>query len=193
METLILICLLLIIALSVKNKVVINSGAGKQKLPDIMGQSKQLSNHFVQKKAPPQKANNFDIDNSDEKEGLQILEEDLDNVFTDELDLEDEEQEWKTSAAPNGENAFATGVSFDELSVVSNLIQQNIVAPSLAKQAVSIVQKIQGTEPFGLLENSVKDASTKIAALLDKSFNEQTNTTLLQNKDAESFNIGEFV
>jgi hypothetical protein len=200
METLILICLLLIIVLLLKDKAVINQATDKQKnlplgspkLPSIMGQSKQLSNRFVQKKALPQKANNFDIDNNDEEDDIEIPQEDLDNVFSDEPDLEDEEKEWKTSAAHNSENAFATGVSFDELSIVSSVIQEDIVAPSLQKQAAGIVQKIQGTELFGLLENNVKDASKKIAALLDKSFNEQTNTTLLQNKDAESFDIGEF-
>jgi hypothetical protein len=208
METLILICLLLIIVLLLKDKAVINQAAGKEKnlpsgslkLPSIMGQPKQLksfltSNNTTKHQSKKQSAEvgDFEVNNNDEKEGLQILEEDLDNVFNDELDLEEEEKEWLIYGQPTAENTFATGVGFDELSVVSGLMQQDIADPSVVKQSASIVQKIQGTQLLSMLENNVKDASIKIAALLHKSFNEQTNATLLQNKDDEGFDIGEFV
>lgn len=60
---------------------------------------------------------------------------------------------------------------------------------------IAIVQKIQGTELFSLLENSMECASQKIAELLDSAFSseKETGSSTLWNNDLEEFDIGEFV
>ncbi|MNL71194.1 hypothetical protein D3C87_1963100 [compost metagenome] len=57
-----------------------------------------------------------------------------------------------------------------------------------------IVEKIQGTELFNLLENSIEGASIKIAELLDRRLNREKNTdsSFYQNKKLDEFDIGQF-
>lgn len=209
METLILICLVIVIILLAKDKVVINKPTNKQKdfpavnprLPDIMGLPKPVERHSSPTKATErQKLNQVKDDSSFKPESPQeqdkaIPQEELDDVFNSEPDWEDEEKEWSAKAEPNSEDGFATGVTFEELSTVGALLQQEVLEPSLQKQAVDIVHKIQGTELFSLLEKSVNDASKKIASLLDRSFSEQTNfsSSTMRNKGLDGFDIGEFV
>lgn len=66
------------------------------------------------------------------------------------------------------ESLFDTGVTFQELSNVGQMIQQNMLEPSLERQAVDIIQKIQGSELFYLLENSLEDGPKRIAGLLNR-------------------------
>jgi hypothetical protein len=75
------------------------------------------------------------------------------------------------------------------------LLQQDVLEPALQKKAANIVQRIQGTELFSLLENSMEGASQKIAALLDKSLSAGTDfsSSDLRNSSLEGFDIGEFV
>jgi len=65
----------------------------------------------------------------------------------------------------------------------------------LQQKAIDIVRRIQGTELFSLLENSMEGASRKIAELLDKSLpaGKDFSSSNLRNKDLEGFDIGEFV
>jgi hypothetical protein len=67
--------------------------------------------------------------------------------------------------------------------------------PSQKETAVTVVQKIQGTELFSLLENSMESASRKIAELLDGSLSPETDagSSNLRKNDLEDFDIGEFV
>ena len=67
--------------------------------------------------------------------------------------------------------------------------------PALQQKAVDIVQRLQGTELFSLLENSMGGASRKIAELLDKSLSAGTDFSSpdLRKSDLEDFDIGEFV
>jgi hypothetical protein len=53
------------------------------------------------------------------------------------------------------------GVTFEELGAVQMVLQQKEPEPSLQKQAAVIVQKIQGTELFSLLENSMEGLQRK--------------------------------
>jgi hypothetical protein len=75
------------------------------------------------------------------------------------------------------------------------LLQKDKLAPYQKETAVAIVQKIQGTELFSLLENSMESASRKIAELLDGSLSSETNTSssTLRKNDLSDFDIGEFV
>nr|WP_315243049.1 conjugal transfer protein TraD [uncultured Flavobacterium sp.] len=211
METIIVICLLIIIVLLVKDKVLIKKKT-KQKssqakvnpnLPDIMGQPKPLRSLSVpnttnESQIQEQEINryNFEIEcNENENVGIQILQEDLDEVFSNIPDFEEEEEEWNRYGISGGDNGFAQGVTFEELSSVGMMLQKEKLEPSQKETAVDIVQKIQGTELFSLLENSIEGASRKIAELLDGSIPSESeiNSITLQGNDLSNFDIGKFV
>ena len=109
--------------------------------------------------------------------------------------MEEEEEEWNRYGISSGDNGFAQGVTFEELSSVGMLLQKEKLEPSQKETAVAIVQKIQGTELFTLLENSMESASRKIAELLDGSLFSETDagSFFLRKNDFEDFDIGEFV
>jgi hypothetical protein len=78
---------------------------------------------------------------------------------------------------------------------VGMLLQKENLEQSQKETAVAIVQKIQGTELFSLLENSIENASRKIAELLDSSLTSDADagSSTLRKNDLEEFDIGEFV
>lgn len=210
MEIVIVICLLIIIILLLQNKIIIKVGCKsnqKQKetirnVPDIMGQSKpqrslSVSNHAneSQKKKEEQKTNNFDIEIDEEKVDMQIPQEELDEAFGIVPNFEEEEEEWNSYGLSDGDNGFAQGVTFEELSKVEMLLKKEKWKPSQKEAATVIVQKIQGTELFDLLENSIENASQKIAKLLDATLSSETDagSSTLRKNDLEDFDIGEFV
>ncbi|AZA76400.1 hypothetical protein EG347_02095 [Chryseobacterium sp. G0186] len=112
-------------------------------------------------------------------------------VRNDELEQENEDWKYENSTIESG---FATGVTFQELSTVGQLLQEQILEPGLQQQAVGIIQKIQGTELFDLLEKSLGNASKKIASLLNESISNNDNAIPSKhNNSADGFDIGEFV
>lgn len=207
MEIVIVICLVIVIILLLKDKVVIHKPVRRQEnktpdLPDIMGLPKPVERHAVPMKAAKRQLNKsndvpdtFEAETSETGFAKEIPQEELDEVFGSVPDLEDEEEEWNRYGSPNSDNGFATGVTFNELSIVGALLQQEVLEPALQQKAVDIVQRIQGTELFSLLENSMEGASRKIAALLDKSLPAGTDfgSSDLRNNDLSGFDIGEFV
>ena len=210
METVIVICLLIVIALLLEDKIVIRKGEEQKptrekpnpKLPDIMGQPKPMRSLSVLKSATEsqikeqeQEMDNFDIEIDEEDVDMQIPQEELHEVFGNKPDLEEEEEEWNRYGISSGDNGFAQGVTFEELSSVGMLLQKEKLEPSQKETAVAIVQKIQGTELFSLLENSMESASRKIAELLDGTFSSETDasSSTLRKSDLEGFDIGEFV
>ena len=210
METVIVICLLIVIGLLLEDKIVIRKGEEQKpiqektnpNLPDIMGQPKPMRSLSVpisaterQNKNQEQETDNFDIEIDEEDVDMQIPQEELDEVFGNMPDLEEEEEEWNRYGISSGDNGFAQGVTFEELSSVGMLLQKEILELSQKETAVAIVQKIQGTELFTLLDNSMESASRKIAELLDGSlFSEaDTGSSTLRKNDLENFDIGEFV
>ena len=209
MEITIVICLLIIIALLVQDKIVINKRPEQKPeqektnpdLSDIMGQPKPIrKRHTVSSEAISGQENKATIDGSSfesEKQSFnrQIPQEELDDVFNEVPDFEEEEEEWLQHREPNSQSGFATGVTFDELSTVGVLLQKKVLEPSQQQEAVDIVQKLQGTELFSLLENSMEGASQKIAKLLDHSLSEQTDSgsSTLRKNDVEDFDIRDFV
>ncbi|MFH7000547.1 conjugal transfer protein TraD [Flavobacterium bizetiae] len=210
METVIVICLLIVIALLVEDKIVIRKGEEQKptqekpnpKLLNIMGQPKPMRSLSVSKSATEsqikeqeQEIDNFDVEIDEEDADMQIPQEDLDEVFGNMPDLEEEEEEWNRYGISSGDNGFAQGVTFEELSSVGMLLQKEKLEPSQKETAVAIVQKIQGTELFTLLENSMESASRKIAELLDGSLSSEANasSSTLRKNDLEDFDIGEFI
>jgi hypothetical protein len=210
METLIVVCLLIVIVLLLQDKIVIRKMTEQKtkhkkpnrKLSDIMGRPKSMRSLSVpknategQRKKRKQEMDNFDIEIDQEDVDMQIPQEELDEVFGNVPDFEEEEEEWNRYGIFGGNVGFAQGVTFEELSSVGMLLQKDKLEPSQKETAVAIVQKIQGTELFSLLENSIESASRKIAELLDGSLSSETDagSSTLRKNDFEKFDIGEYV
>ena len=210
MEIIIVICLLIVIVLLAKDKIIIkkvvknkpNQPAVNPDLPEIMGKPKPVERHAAptsatkrQKNEPDDIPDNFEAETEEKGFARQIPQEELDEVFGSMSDFENEEDEWDAYRFENSDNGFATGVTFDELSAVGALLQQDVLEPASQQKAADIVQRLQGTELFSLLENSIEGASRKIAALLDKSLPTGTDfsSSDLRKNDVGDFNIGEFV
>jgi hypothetical protein len=210
METVIVICLFIAIALLVEDKIVIRKKRkqtptqerSNPNRPDVMGQPKPMRSLSVPKsvtksliKEQEQENDNFDFEIDDEDVDIQIPQEELDEVFGNVPDFEEEEEEWNRYGISGRDNGFAQGVTFEELSTVGMLLQKEKLESSQKETAVAIVQKIQGTELFSLLENSMESASRKIAELLDGSLSSKTDagSFSLRKNDLEDFDIGEFV
>ena len=210
METVIVICLLIIIALLVQDKIIIKKRTEQKptqekpnpNLPDIMGQPKPMRSLSVPKRAiesqskkQKKEMDNFDIEIDEVDVDIQIPQEELDEVFGNMPDFEEEEEEWNRYGISGRNDGFAQGVTFEELSSAGMLLQKNKLEPSQKETVVAIVQKIQGTELFSLLENSIESASRKIAELLDGSLSSETDagSSTLRKNDLEDFDIGEFV
>ena len=211
MEIVIVICLLIVIALLVQDKIVIKKSSERKpiqeksnpKLPDIMGQprpkrSLSVPNNATESQVEELEINpdNFDIEyDENENVGIQIPQEELDKVFSNIPDFGEEEEEWNRYELSDGDNGFAQGVTFEELSSVGILLQKEKLEQSQKETAIAIVQKIQGTELFSLLENSMEGTSRKIAELLDSSLSSETEagSSTLRKNDFDSFDIGKFV
>ena len=211
MEIVIVICLLIVIALLVQDKIVIKKSSERKpiqeknnpKLPDIMGQprlkrSLSVPNNATESQLEGQEINpdNFDIEyDENENVGIQIPQEELDEVFSNMPDFGEEEEEWNRYELSDGDNGFAQGVTFEELNFVGILLQKEKLEQSQKETAIAIVQKIQGTELFSLLENSMEGASRKIAELLDSTLSSETEagSSTLRKNDLGDFDIREFV
>ena len=211
MEIVIVICLLIVIALLVQDKIVIKKSSERKpiqeknnpKLPDIMGQprlkrSLSVPNNATESQVEELEINpdNFDIEyDENENVGIQIPQEELDEVFSNMPDFGEEEEEWNRYELSDGDNGFAQGVTFEELNFVGILLQKEKLEQSQKETAIAIVQKIQGTELFSLLENSMDGASRKIAELLDSNLSSETEagSSTLRKNDFDGFDIGKFV
>lgn len=207
MEQLIIIGLLLIIILLLLDRKFISKNPKVKRtethltVPSIMGKTRS-----EEKKLQPSdadqchgesivlKANNFDSETKEEAFENRASKKELDEILVKSNDWEDEEEDWQYQDDSKIESGFATGVTFQELSTAGQLLQQDVLEPDLEQQAVNIIQKIQGTELFDLLENSLGDTSKRIAALLNQSIsNEDEEISFKRKDDAEGFDIGEFV
>jgi hypothetical protein len=212
METVIVICLLIVIVLLLQDKIVIKKSLKQQQtkqekinpnLPDIMGQPKPVRSLSVPNNATKSQIeetavnpDNFDIEyDENENVGVQIPQEELDEVFSNMPDFEQEEEEWNRYGISGTDDGFAQGVTFEELSSVGMLLQKDKLEPSQQETAIALVQKIHGTELFSLLENSIESASRKIAELLDGSLSSEkySDSSYLRNIDLNEFDIGEYV
>ena len=211
MEIVIVICLLIVIVLLLQDKIVIHKRSKQEppqkkvnpNLPDIMGQPKpverlSLPNTANERQIEEPEINpaNLDIEyDENENVSAQIPQEELDEVFSNMPDLEEEEEDWNRYGISGGDDGFAQGVTFEELSSVGMLLQKEELEPAQKETAIAIVQKIQGTELFSLLENSMEDASRRIAELLDSTLSSETedSSSTLRKNDLSDFDIGEFV
>lgn len=212
MEKLIIFCLIILVAILLYDRSITTNKADKVKtasntnpeLPDIMGQPKssttpKLSSiEHVNKPIVNPRVNPDDLDiEYDKNETLykQIPNEDLDKAFTKAPDLEEEEEEFYQQALSEENNGFAQGVSFEELKKVKTILQKDRLDQEEKQTTTDIVQRLQGTELFSLLENSIEGASQKIAKLLDSTLlpDSRKNQSAAQNNSSDDFNIEEFI
>lgn len=212
MEIIIVICLLIVIVLLAKDKIIIKKvvkGKPEQStvnpdVPEIVGRPKPVERHIVpttatkrQKEEQEEIPDNFETETHETGFAREIPPEELDEVFRSEpvSDFENEDEEWEEQGLPNSDNGFATGVTYEELTTVGALLQKDILEPASQQKAVDIVQRMQGTELFSLLENSIEGASRKIAELLDKSLptGADFSSSDVRKSDVSDFDIGEFV
>ncbi|MDE5437590.1 conjugal transfer protein TraD [Elizabethkingia meningoseptica] len=211
METIIVICLLIVIALLLHDKIVYKNKKehkAKEKkvnpnLPDIMGQPKPVRSLSMPNIANESQVvgeiinpDNLDIEYDENEEvGIQIPQEELDEVFSTTPDLKEEEEEWNRYGISSADNSLAQGVTYDELNAVGVLLQNDNLEPSQKETAIALVQKLKGTELFSILENSLEGVSLKIAELLDSTLSSETEagSSTLRKNDLEDFDIGEFV
>jgi len=211
MENVIVICLLIVIVLLLQDKIVIKKRSEQQQpkqekvnpnLPDIMGQPKpvrslSIPNNATESQIEETEINPYNLDieyDKNENVGIQIPQEELDEVFSNMPDFEEEEEEWNRYGISAGDDSLAQGVTYNELSSVGVLLQKEKLEQAQKETAIVIVQKIQGTELFSLLENSIEGTSRKIAMLLDSSLSEpDSGSSTLRKNDLGDFDIGEFV
>lgn len=212
METIIVICLLIVITLLLQDKIVIKKRPEQKKtvkekvntnLPDVMGQPKPVKSQFMPKASnesqiTEQEINraNLDIEYDDnETVNVQIPQEELDEVFSNIPDFEEEEEEWNRYGISGSDDSLAQGVTFDELSTVGGFLQKDDLEESQKETAVALVQKLHGTDLFSLLENSIEGASQKITKLLDITLSSETeaSSSTFQKNDLEDFDIEKFL
>lgn len=212
METIIVICLLIVIALLLQDKIVIKKRAEQKKpvkekvntnLPDVMGQPKLVkspsvpntTNEIQIQKSEINPANlDIEYDNN-EIVGIQIPQEELEAVFSNLPDFKEEEEEWNRYRMFSRDSGFAQGVTFEELSQVEILLQNENLEQDQKNTVVTLVQKLEGTDLFALLENSMEGASQKIAELLDSTLSSEkrTSSSNLRKNDLEDFDIEKFL
>ncbi|MBV6880471.1 hypothetical protein NG800_013885 [Epilithonimonas ginsengisoli] len=207
MEQLIIIGLLLVIILLLWDRNFTNqhpkekSAEAHLTVPSIMGKTKTEGRKLQpsdadhsQNKSIVLKADNFDSETKEEVIENTTSKKELDEILVKNNDQEDEEEDWQYQDDSKVESGFATGVTFQELSTAGKLLQQDVLEPDLEQQAIHIIQKIHGTELFDLLENSLDDASKRVANLLSQSIsNEDVGISFKRKNDADGFDIGEFV
>ncbi|MDV3879064.1 MULTISPECIES: conjugal transfer protein TraD [Chryseobacterium group] len=213
MEIVIVICLLIVIALLLQDKIVIKRKSEQKpkqekvnpKLPDIMGQPKPVRSQSVPNTAnesqmaePEVDVDNLDIEyDENENVGIQIPQEELDKVFSNNVpDLAEEEEDLNRYRTSGSDDGFAQGVTFEELNNVGVLLQKETLEPAQKETAIDIVQRLQGTELFALLESSMQGASRKIAELLDSTLSSsdtETSSSNLRKNDLSDFDIADFI
>ncbi|MGV2451697.1 UNVERIFIED_CONTAM: hypothetical protein POZ17_14985 [Ralstonia mannitolilytica] len=206
MEQLIIIFLLIIIMLilldrkfsvNVRER---NSSDTNKSVPSIMGATKQREGQILPISAEDRQdesvliaPDNFKSETKEEEFEPIGQRKNLNDILVKNDDWGQEDEDWKYEDS-NIESGFATGVTFQELCTASQLLQQYVLEPDLEQQAADIIQRIQGTELFNLLENSLGDASKRIATLLTASIPDDDKIiSFKQNNSSDSFDIGEFV
>ncbi|REC79487.1 conjugal transfer protein TraD [Chryseobacterium elymi] len=204
MEVLILTCLLTIIILLLKDKLVINKitrnpvVAPKKDPKDIMGKSRYVNGHSAPTASTESQINdgndkedNFEMNT--EGKGLEhpVPEKNSEEYSEEDIDYEEEEEEFKTVVDPNEVRGYAKGVSFQELNDAGQVLRNNDPDPVSIKKAVAVVRKIEGTDLFYLLENAMEGSSRKIADLLNKNLPDEVEPKTSENGD--DFDIGDFI
>lgn len=197
METLILICLILIIILLLHDKVYPAKELKKPNKPteqqsssdNIMGQPKKAVVEHDPKNitVASLEAGRYDQNNIVEDGNSPALSEADDAPV---VDYDEEEEEWRNHFYIQDDHGFAEGVTFEELQSFHDFIKSDQIGTANNGQLLETTKKIQGTELFSLLQSSVEGASKKIAQLLDSTFD---TPNLSRDDQRNSFNINDYL
>ncbi|WP_159801745.1 hypothetical protein [Flavobacterium sp. MK4S-17] len=170
-------------------------------VPDIMGRPKLGGRPVLPKQAIETEnkssapvVHNFDTENKRETK-LPIPQEEPDEENI--PDWEEEEEDMKGYAAKavySIDDGLATGVTYDELSAMGQLLERKALKASEKKRTVSVASKIDGTELMRMLETAVGDASKRIAKLLDYADDHESDSgsSSLRNDNDANFNIRDY-
>lgn len=207
MEQLVIIGLLIIIVIILLEKKLSQKKAQEEKkhtqfnLPSIIGDTKKEERQSVPSCADQSQSENnkmgvpiFESETNSQGFDNNNLKKNLDEILVRSDVWEGEEEDWFDEMKIEVESGFATGVTFQELNTVSQFFQQDVLDPDVENEAAYIIQKIQGTELFNLLEKSLGEASRRVDHLLSKNYqNDGTPISSNLHKGLDGFDIGEFV
>lgn len=196
-EIAILICLIVVIILLLVEKVKIGGAEHKgqqveeKTLPDVIGKvviaeketmpawlanRKKLVEKLIATKAGQEDTDAIKNKNNDDIKSSDVIEQDDDNDV------------------PPDDDRFVQAVSVEELTKVGKLLQQDSLDTVQERETAGIIQKIEGTEFFNMMRDSIDGASQKIAKLLDKSISEEKSDIPKDNPNAlDDFDIVDFI
>lgn len=171
-------------------------------VPDIMGRPKLggrpvLSTQDIEAENDSSASviHNFDTVNKRETK-VPIPQEEPDEDYIPDWDDEEEEMKgYASNAVYSIHDGLATGVTYDELAAIGKMLERNVLQPSERETTVSLASKIDGTELMNMLETAVGDASKKIAMLLDRADDHESDSgsSNLRNYVTDEFDIGDFI
>jgi hypothetical protein len=199
-QIVILICLIVVIVLLSVDKVKIvrlpQHKSGKVQdhaVPDVIG--KVLTP--PKEKTPAWLAHRKKI--VEQMAAQKAGEADFDSINDEQRDQDDSRSDVEQLAVeeniPPDDDRFGQAVSLNELTKVGNLLQQESLDMFQEKETAEIIQKIEGTEFFTMMQQSMEGAAQKIAKLLDKSLSEKHDVIQKENHDSafDNFDIGDFI
>lgn len=206
METIIVLCLLIVIALLLHDKIFKKNS--KQKMAKekfnldthMLGHPKSVINlsrekNFIETQIHEPTINPDSTNVESNQNNLQNRKEEQESVSNTQLDFNVEEEELKKQRISRSDHSLAQGITGEEFNAAKILLQKDKVYVAEQETSTALLQKIHGTELFNLLESSIEGASQKIAELLDSSFPPEADihTSLFLKDDLNNFDIEEFI
>lgn len=171
-------------------------------LPDIVGRPKLGGRPALPKQGIETENNsmtsvvhNFDTVNKRESK-LPIPQEDPDEENIPDWDDEEEEMKgYAANAVYSIDDGLATGVTYDELATVGQLLERNALEASEKEATVGIASKIDGTELMHILETAVGDAAKRIAKLLNQAddYEWESGSSSMRNDNGSNFDINDHI
>lgn len=203
MESIIIICLMVVILLlvadqfrfTISRKDKESEKDTKEYQHDVIGATKSKSHLSVD--SEDEKIFNdhiptASVDEPDTMNSDHLIEND-DIRDLDESRWIDEEEEFQRYALSNTDRGLAQGVTFEELGAVDVLLKNETTDQNRKEKVSNILRRLQGTELFDLLENSMQDASQKMRALLENTFSDHLPNSTDQDQAVKDFDIGDFI
>lgn len=200
-QIVILVCLFTIIVLLAIDKVKIVKSvktpepkAVSSQLPDVMGKTHKDTDHSLREERingrPLIKPKNDELHQPNK-----VLENSLKPQLEGELPIDPiEDEEWLEDEFPPYDERFSQGVSLEELLTLGKLLQQNDLGSEQQNKIIDVMQKIQGTDLYNVLENTIEGASQRVAILLDKTLDSKNLNDLAPSEgNLDDFDIGNFL
>ncbi|REC62323.1 hypothetical protein DRF65_11470 [Chryseobacterium pennae] len=197
----ILVCLLIVIILLAIDKVKIVKFEKKEELkpfeaqlPDIMG---KVNKEIGKQRLQGEKIEDEEFSSSQGYKNVVSKKDSVQVPFpTQKMELNDEveDDDWSESEFPPHDDRFSQGVSLEELMNVGTLLQHSDLEAQQQNEVIDVMQKIQGTELYSYLENSITASSQKVALLLDKTLESDSYSAFNpKNGNSDDFNINDFI